>query len=342
MRFRQTIQSWRNPDLVVRFRAVSLLVDSLDRRPEVDPAAREQAKVWLADARGLLQQRVLGILPYDRYDAAWAVINQLRHLLCAVLRPSELLALLADIRGSTAYLSGRRREACERDLSRIEQALLAEPALDCPLIEEAESSNRIESLSRLRLQLENLSRLAAGVREAHWRKVNLLRKRLAVTSWTLLLLLGAAFGWLPEMLTPRGLDCPLPYDCSPVPAISRLQLGGIMLFGAIGGLVSALWTHETINASSSRFYLQRTLLMLKPIVGAAMATFTILLEQAGIVSVLPSMPSEAAGMAAWLVLAFLSGFSERFVRTRIEAASSPAAAAGAGMAEAEAKDSRGE
>ena len=332
MAFRQQINSWRNPDLVIRFREVSLQVASLDSRPDVDAATREQARAWLTDARSLLQQRFFGILPYDRYDAVWAIVNQLRHLLCTLLPAPELPAVLADIRASTSYLGSRQREACERDLSRLEQELLPKTAAAGPVAS--------EQLHRLRAELLGWSRQVAAAREAHWRKVNLLRKRLAVTGWLLILLLGAAFGLLPELMVAKASDCPLPSRCPRIEGLDRLQLGGVMLLGAIGGLVSALWTNESIHAESSRFYLQRTLLTLKPVIGAAMATFTILLEQAGIVSVLPS---ESEGMAAFLVLAFLSGFSERFVRTRIEAASNPAAAsaASAGAEEPEPKGRKG-
>lgn len=322
MAFRQQIHSWRNPDLVIRFREVNLQVASLDSRPDVDAATQEQARAWLADARNILQQRFFGVLPYDRYDAVWAIINQLRHLLCAVLPATELLALLADIRASTSYLGGRRREVCERDLARIEQELLSKASA---------GSVANEPLTQLRCSLESWSRQVAGAREAHWRKVNLLRKRLSVTAWVLSFLLCLALWLLPELLAGSASACPQPPQCSSAPTLGRLQLAGIMLFGAIGGLVSALWANESIHAASSQFYLQRTLLTLKPIVGAAMAVFTVLLEQAGIVSVLPS---DSEGLSAFLVLAFLSGFSERFVRTRIEAASNPAATAASSAAPA--------
>ena len=58
--FRQQINSWRNPDLVIRFREVSLQVASLDSQSDVDAATREQARAWLTDARSLLQQRFFG------------------------------------------------------------------------------------------------------------------------------------------------------------------------------------------------------------------------------------------------------------------------------------------
>ncbi len=318
MAFRQHIHSWRNPDLVIRFREVSLLVASLENQPDVAPGRKEQARSWLADARDILQQRFFGILPYDRYDAVWAIVNQLRHLLCTVLPAPQLIAVLADIRASASYLSGRQREACGRDLARIEQELLSKAAA---------GPAAYEPLTPLRGSLESWSRRVAEVREAHWRKVNLLRKRLAVTAWVLSFLLCLALWLLPELLAGSAKACPQPPQCTPVLALSSLQLAGIMLFGAIGGLVSALWANESIHAASSLFYLQRTLLTLKPIVGAAMAVFTVLLEQSGIVSVLPS---DSEGLSAFLVLAFLSGFSERFVRTRIEAASNPAAAASSG------------
>lgn len=310
--FRQQIHSWRNPDLVIRFREVSLLVAGLEGQPDIDPGTKEQARTWLADARNILQQRLFGILLYDRYDAAWAMIHQLRHLLCTVLPARELLALLVDIRSSTAYLGNRQREACERDLLRLEQELLPRAA--------GAGTAAGEPMNRVRAELESWSRRVAGAREAHWRKVNLLRKRLAVTGSLLVALLGMAWCLLPGLLAGASGA-----------GISRLQLGGIMLLGAIGGLVSALWSKEALHATSSQFYLQRTLLALKPVIGAATAIFAVLLQKAGIVSLLPASADQ---MTAYLVLAFLAGFSERFVRTRIEEASSPAASAASPVAEA--------
>lgn len=308
MAFRQQIHSWRNPDLVIRFREVSLLVASLDNQPDVSAATKEQARAWLTDARNILQQRWFGILPYDRYDAVWALVNKLRHLFCTVLPAPDLLAVLADVRASCTHLPAQQRLSCERDLARLEAELIGSH-----LVEGAILAAAAQPLPRIRLELERLSRLVAEVREAHWRKVNLLRKRLTATSWVLIALLGAMFWLLPELAL--GV------------AMTRLHVGGVLLFGAIGGLVSALWTNESIHAASSQFYLQRTLLTLKPIVGAASATFVVLLQHAGFVSLLPA---GVEPMAGYLVLAFLSGFSERFVQARIEESSSPAAVAASG------------
>lgn len=320
MAFRKHMRSWRNPDLVIRFREVSLSVSSLESHPDVDAQTKEQARSWLVDAQDILEQRRFGILPYDRYDAVWALVNQLRHLLCTVLPAPELLAVLADVRASCSYLPTQQRLLGERDLARLEAELIGSrlPAAAIP-------AAAAQQLPRIRLELERLSRLAAGAREAHWRKVNLLRKRLTVTGSVLLALLCAAFWLLPELL--------------PATALTSPQLAGIMLFGAIGGLVSALWTNESIHASSSQFYLQRTLLALKPIVGAASAIFAVLLQQAGFVSLLPAGVDQ---MTAYLVLAFLAGFSERFIRTRIEeATNSSAVTASPAGAEASQKSSKG-
>lgn len=321
MAFRKHMRSWRNPDLVIRFREVSLSVAKLEARPDVAVGVKEQARSWLVDAQDILDQRHFGILPYDRYDAVWALINQLRHLLCSVLPAPDLLAVLADVRASCCYLPQQQHLLGERELARLEAELIGSPVPGAAI-----PAATSEPLPRIRLELERLSRLVAGAREAHWRKVNLLRKRLTVTGSVLLVLLGTAFWLLPELL--RGM------------VITRPQLAGIMLFGAIGGLVSALWTNESIHASSAEFYLQRTLLALKPIVGAASATFIVLLQQAGFVSLLPA---NADPMTACLVLAFLAGFSERFIRTRIEeAANSTVVSANPAGAEASQKSRKGQ
>lgn len=321
MAFRKHMRSWRNPDLVIRFREVSLSVAKLEARPDVAAGVKEQASSWLVDAQDILDQRHFGILPYDRYDAVWALINQLRHLLCSVLPAPDLLAVLADVRASCCYLPQQQRLLGERELARLEAELIGGPVPGAAI-----PAATSEPLPRIRLELERLSRLVAGAREAHWRKVNLLRKRLTVTGSVLLVLLCTAFWLLPDLL--RGM------------VITRPQLAGIMLFGAIGGLVSALWTNESIHASSAQFYLQRTLLALKPIVGAASATFIVLLQQAGFVSLLPA---NADPMTACLVLAFLAGFSERFIRTRIEeATNSSVVSVNLAAAEASQKSRKGQ
>jgi hypothetical protein len=89
----------------------------------------------------------------------------------------------------------------------------------------------------------------------------------------------------------------------------------LALVGAGGGLVSSLLSPEPVDAQVTDFYVNRRLLYLRPLVGATMALASYFAVQAGILSVVGiNISSPTAG---FLVLGFISGFSERFFVNRV-------------------------
>jgi hypothetical protein len=86
-------------------------------------------------------------------------------------------------------------------------------------------------------------------------------------------------------------------------------------FGALGGLVSAIMTMESLEVSASAYYIQRTLLGLRPVIGASAGLILYLIQVSGILSIIPAGVNP---QAAYLVLAFAAGFSERFFVAQVE------------------------
>jgi hypothetical protein len=85
---------------------------------------------------------------------------------------------------------------------------------------------------------------------------------------------------------------------------------GILFFGALGGLISALGRRESLG-NLSEFYLGRLSLFLRPFLGSALAGVVYLAVQGGLFSFL-AIKSESP-RPALLVLSFLAGFLERAV-----------------------------
>jgi hypothetical protein len=156
-------------------------------------------------------------------------------------------------------------------------------------------------LEQIRLQLERASRICGEAKETHWRKVNLIRTRLLTTVLILVALLLLTFILVPTLSGCAGL--------------CFQSLLAVAVFGALGGLVSALRTREAIDTPSSTYYIQRTTLGLRPVVGAAAGVIVYLIQISGIVTF---FSSDTCANASHLVLAFVAGFSERFFIAQIE------------------------
>lgn len=252
---------------------------------------------WLQEANVCLEQRFLGVfLPYHVYDQIWALLNRIRHLLCRTLAADRLLPVLMQVRDGLGYISkDEERKDHSTTLSDIEKNLTA-------IIAPAASPEAPSmSLDTIRFHLERISRLVASARENHWRKVNMLRTRLITTAFILVALLLLSIVLIPTL---TRCDCVHPQNLLIIAA-----------FGALGGLVSALRTMESLRAPASDYYVQRTLLCLRPVVGAAAGVIVYLIQISGILVILADSDCPTA---AQLTLAFVAGFSERFFVAQIE------------------------
>ena len=262
---------------------------ALERTGKTDRDA--ECESWLREAKETLLGRFLGFLPYNSYDRTWGFIHQIRHRLCRILNADQLLMVTLQIHANLDYISDpARREELHKELADLERALAAH-----------NGAASAQNLGEQRLRLEQISRITAEARQGHWRKVNLLRTRLVVTTLVLVIFLFLSLGLVPAVLANES--------------IGPSQVLAMIVFGGLGGLVSALRSTEPLNARSSDYYLQRTLLGLRPVVGAAAGLLIYLIQISGVLTLLPDASYPGA---VHLALAFTAGFSERFFIAQIE------------------------
>src|SRR5689334_5502003 len=68
-------------------------------------SGKKQADEMLADARKELESRIWKLIPYPKYDIAWALLRQLRHLFCQRTPLDRLLGVVVeDVSGDLDYL----------------------------------------------------------------------------------------------------------------------------------------------------------------------------------------------------------------------------------------------
>jgi len=231
-------------------------------------------------------------LNFSRYDIMKSALDQLRHIYCRIIPCPDLLIVTSNIRYDMLNidLASNRRHKFEQCIEDVEKCC-------------AESKSKsLDHLEKLRCQLESVSREVSGVKLLFWRKVNLLQTRLLWTAVILLLLLGLSIFLLPSISNK---------------VLTKLLMVGLVMSGALGGLFSAMRATEPIKGDEASYYIQRLLLWLRPIIGASAGVIICLLNLSGIVS-LAIISNTYNQEAAFLVLAFLAGFSERFFVSQVE------------------------
>lgn len=291
-----------DPQIQVRIQEAHALLDRLDKeRTDVS-----ECRFWLEMAEETFSRRLLrffdflgfrGFLHYSAYDVIWQAFNQIRHVLCQKAPNADLLAVALDIRNDLFYIADAEdRKRYQHDLHTFEETLRHHAAGLEP-----HKPRASHTMEEIRYELERLSRIFAYARATHWRKVNLLRTRLLVTAFILSALLIGGLWLLPLFLQ--------------VPDITYTHILAIVGFGALGGLVSAIMTMESLEVSTSAYYIQRTLLGLRPVIGASAGLILNLIQVSGILSIVPAGVNPKA---AYLVVAFAAGFSERFFVSQVE------------------------
>ncbi|HVZ41231.1 MAG TPA: hypothetical protein VHI13_18270 [Candidatus Kapabacteria bacterium] len=286
-----------DPNIAVHLHEIGHLLDCMG--PDHQNDARVKAcRNWKDEADAYIRRRNFPLLLIGKYDAVWAVLNRVRNELCAILPASGLQWVVQNVRAGLCYLSPAEAGRSEKELAGIEKSLREVTTAPHGHTEEVRTATAT-TLACARFDLERLSRLVADAREAHWRKVNLLRGRLLLTALALLILVLPCIWLLPAI---------------PTMQVTEIQVLGVILFGALGGSVSALRTKESLAANAPVYYIQRTLLLLKPVVGAATALFVYLAQLAGVLKVVPTDVNPAG---AQLVLAFIAGLSGRFLVDRV-------------------------
>jgi hypothetical protein len=232
---------------------------------------------------------------FYQLDLAWNAMREIRHRFCWLLPPDELGRNALDIREDFTYLDAGRQKAAGERWERVMQLLTSSSA----------------DLPACRAELLDLSLLGGNAKQEHWHRVNLLRARLQATGLvafgvTLALVLAVAI--LPRF----GVPVDLAND--PKLAQPPYVILGVVVFGAIGGFISAVQRHEPLVGTSSVFYRERLFLWLRPIVGTTAALILYLAQISKAIVLFQQPPSPAF---YWFV-AFCTGFSERFFLSKLE------------------------
>jgi hypothetical protein len=242
--------------------------------------------------RAALEHRVWYVVPYPKYDLAWAELYQLRNELCMELPLARVCGeLVEEISDDLDYLDAPTAKAKHAELGQVRVHLL-----------EKICGNRAVSELAQRVHLKSLSQLAARARDKHRRKINLTRNRLAIMGAAVMLGLLAVL-----LIMPPGLRSGLRHGGD----IRERYLWLVMMFGAMGGLISATMDTEPIDTRASEYYIYRRLLYLRPTIGAALAlvVYIVLIAIIG-VEASPLNPS-------YLVIAFVAGFAQRVFVPRL-------------------------
>jgi hypothetical protein len=262
-------------------------------------------------------------ITFNRYNIMKSALDQLRHICCRILLCPDLLIVTSNIRYDMLYidLESKRRHKFEQCIEDVEKC--------CG----ESNSESLDHLGKLRCQLESVSREVSDVKLLFWRKVNLLQKRLLYTAIILGILLLSSIYFVPAILNSN--ETAIHSNETGIHSnetgilksnekfiITNLLMVGLLMSGALGGLFSAMRATEPVKGDEASYYIQRLLLILRPIIGASAGVIICLLNLSGIVSltIISKTPNQKA---AYLVLAFLAGFSERFFVSQVEKLMNP-------------------
>lgn len=265
----------------------------------LNASERERAEAILADVRRALESRIWKVIPYPKYDLAWALLRQLRHVFCHKV-PNERLvaAAVEDMAGDIGYVPKDERGAVRAELNKLRGRCLE---LLRPDPRAHGDPDREEQ--GVRAELEALSKRIAMAREAYWLKVNMTRNRIFIMGVALFGLLVLAVEFLPLVVVAGEDDPPDPFYWA------------VVFFGAIGGLISALIGAEPLDTRAAVFYIRRRLLYLRPVIGGTLGLIVYLALRSGAID-FPALNPETSPVFA-LMLAFAAGFSERMFIRRI-------------------------
>jgi hypothetical protein len=266
---------------------ISVLQKAIARIPS---AARDDCQHWLDTASRATKDHSLG---YAKFDDAWSALHEIRHIFCRKLPEEDLERIAEEVAGDLVYVTDEsKRKRCEADANRLQQKLHS-------ALQKTPHSDKV--IDQLRADLVTLSIIGASERQMQWHRVNLLRGRLLFTAVCLTLLslaLVTTLFWRPEYL---GIVSNELHD------YDLTRVFGVIAFGALGGLLSALRQQEPLAGISSLFYIERMLLYLRPVVGAVAALILYLAQLSNFVTI-----TQTKSSALYFVVAFCAGFSEQF------------------------------
>jgi len=262
----------------------------------------ELAPLHPAKAReyGVQVQRARDALKHRNYDLARAEMHHLRNELCQELPLSAVCGeLIEEISGDLDYFDAPAAQAKRSELGQLRIRML-----------EKLCGNGAMNEAELRVRVRALSQSAAQAHDAYWLKTNLTRNRLEIMGLALVLALFVVL-----LVLPPGLNSGLRYGGD----IRERYLWLVMLFGAMGGLISAMMDGEPTDTAASEYYINRRLLYLRPLIGAALALVVYLALTGKLIAIkgIGANPLDPSNLA----IAFASGFAERaFVQQLLKVA----------------------
>jgi len=271
---------------------------TLRAKPTTNPLLLEQCKYWLHRARAMLDTKLW--VTYPRLDHAWSCVREIRHIFCELAPLSELVRVARDVRDDFHYVPGEKGKDKENygdELDKLEKHLLSLEALS----DQEDTEKDVGKLQLYRAQLARLSLIAANAKQEHWHRVNLMRSRLKRTAITISIVTFGVLAGLAFLSVVQPKQLVVGDDGGAVAII------GVVIFGAIGGFLSALRQHEPLAAGSPNFYVERMLLWLRPVVGAVAALILYVAQLSGVVTF-----TKNANLWLYLFVAFCAGFSEQF------------------------------
>lgn len=278
-----------------RYQLALAAVERYARLIEVSPLHPIKAEHFAAEidcVRHALEHRTWHVIPSPWYNLASAELNQLRDEFCRELPLAPVCGeLVEEISDDLEYLDPPSAKAKRADLGQVRIYLM----------EKICGNDAVNELAQ-RVRLEAISQLAARARGAHWLKVNMARNRLAIIAVAVtLVLLGVL------LIMPPGLCSGLRDGGD----IRERYLWVIMMFGAMGGLISATMDTQPVDTRAGEYYIYRRLLYLRSAIGAGLA-MVVPIALIAIVGIWASPLNPS-----YLVIAFASGFAERVFTRRL-------------------------
>jgi hypothetical protein len=265
-----------------------------------EAALLRECRSWLHEA--IHNFAAASYFSYYRLDLAYSAVREVRQRLCLLLPPDELCRVALDVREDLDYVE---------DATQHKTVVKEWTELNGKLRSFVEKDVEPAALRAARAKLRGLSLLGSSAREVHWRRVNLLRGRLllttlCVTAGTLAMIgLYTLYGYLVHPLRLGAGDGEEPL----------YLVFAVAVAGAIGGFISALWRREPLSGDLSAFYRERMFLWLRPFVGATTALVLYLAQISGAIVLLNT---DQHSPAFYLFVAFGTGFSEKFFLGRLE------------------------
>ncbi len=266
----------------------AILEELLGRLKEDEPQKVECCK-WLSRASHAVHSWPV---PYSDYDVAWGALQEIRNKLSLIsaLPRDDLIRIALDISDDIPYIAdAKKRDQARKDIDKIIEGFAS------PL----EDDRKIA-----REHIFRLSLLSGNARSSYWHRVNVLRARLFMTAiWITVIGLAIIL-----FICIRGTDLGLT-EQHPIVVLV------VVLFGALGGFLSALQRQEPLGGRSVDFYLERSTLILRPVIGAAAGLVVYILVLSSLVSMIGIQ--SATSPWAYFFVAFCAGFSERFFLKQI-------------------------